>query len=205
MISGAVTRGDLQTPVDKLQGKPLIISRDGQVTLMNSFAFKKTKRFLKRIFRNKPDLLATILSELYQSMDSVTTNLTRNYLKNYFYDASNPVILLWNGSTDREILIRLGFNNYLMLNMTAYDEYNNKHFYLKLYVYDTKKLISTQELGYVNKNGRFLSLSETHHIICNLNHGMLRLHNPATDVLLTKCIFNYLSNCDNNILNNIFS
>lgn len=42
----------------------------------------------------------------------------------------NAVILLWNGTTDKNILTRLDItNNIIYLNMIAYDNNNNKIFY----------------------------------------------------------------------------
>jgi len=66
-------------------------------------------------------------------MGTKTSNLTKNYLKNHFnFNNQNSIILLWNGRSDKNILLRLGFNTHIMLNMIAYDTDNNKIFYLKL-------------------------------------------------------------------------
>ena len=92
-----------------------------------------------------------------------------------------------------------------MFNLTAYDEYNNKIFYLKLINYKNNKLIFVYNLGYVNKKGRLLSLFETHNLICRNNHNILCIHEPINDVKLTKCIFDFILSKDSSILNNMYT
>lgn len=205
LISGAISQSHFKSDIKRLRGKPLIISTNNEIMLMNPFIYKKTRNLLLKIFSNKPDKLNAVLNELDQSMGSSTSNLTKNYLKNYLnFNNKNIIILLWNGSSDRNILLRLGFNN-IMLNLTAYDNYNNKCFYLNLYNFNNKYLISVYKIGYVNKNGRYLSLLETHELLCHKNHNITYMHDPVNDIKLTKCIFNYLTakNGYYNILNKI--
>lgn len=58
----------------------------------------------------------------------------------------------------------------------------------------TCSTIIVQKLGTVYKTGRMLSLSETHNLICNTTHENIDyLHDPVTDVILTRCIFNFLT------------
>jgi len=116
----------------------------------------------------------------------------RNYLN---FKKQNAVILLWNGSTDKNILTRLGINDNILVNMTAYDDNNNNRiFYLKLINFSNNEIILLHKLENVNKNGRFQSLIETYNIICNQNHEINCIHDAVNDVKLTKCIFNYLVN-----------
>lgn len=73
---------------------------------------------LLKIFQKKTDQLEVILNELNLAMETKTSNLTRNYLKNYLnFNNQNAIILLWNGSSDKNILSRLGFNANIMLNI----------------------------------------------------------------------------------------
>jgi hypothetical protein len=51
-----------------------------------------------------------------------------------------------------------------------------------------------EEIGYVNKNKRILSLREMHELIYKEQHEVTHCHDPVTDVILTKCIFNYIIN-----------
>lgn len=167
---------------------------------MNVFTYNEHVSFLKKIFSKKPDQLNSVLLELKKAMSS-DFNLTKDYLISRFnYDS---VILTWNGSTDKQILLRLGFDN-KMLNLTAYDSYNNNNYYLNLYNFHNNNIIVSYCLGYVKKNGRYLSLTETHQLICkNKIHTSLIVHNPVNDVILTSCIFQYLlkSTQTTNILN----
>lgn len=60
---------------------------------------------------------------------------------------------------------------------------------------DKEKIYYTENIGYVEKRGRMLNLGETHSIICKNKHNdITHLHDPITDVILTKCIFNYIIN-----------
>lgn len=167
---------------------------------MNYHIYEKTKYLLKIVFKNNPIRLDTVLNELEQSMKNNSNNLTVNYLKTHF---NNKSIILWNGSTDRSILLRLGIDC-IMFNLTAYDEYNNKMFYLKLINYNTKKLIFIHKLEYVNKNGRLLSLFETHNLICKNNHNIKCSHEPISDVKFTKCIVDFIISIDKNIIKNFY-
>lgn len=158
---------------------------------MNQRIYGETKYFLNRIFKNNKSRLNAIINELDTSMKSRSiTNLTTSYLKNCF--DFNSIIVAWNGTEDRRILLRLGFTNHIILNLTAYDEYNNHTFYLKLINFNTKEILIIHKLGYVKKNGRLLSLLETHNLICEHNHNILCEHEPVSDVRLTKCIFDYM-------------
>lgn len=184
-----------------MRGTPLIISPDGRISLMNNYSYIKTRDLLLKIFENKPDQLQVILNELNLAMETKNSNLTRNYLKNYLnFNNQNAIILLWNGSSDKNILLRLGFNTNIMMNMTAYDTDNNKIFYLKLINFKSNEIILSYKLGYIIKNGRLLSLKETHDLICDQNHDITCIHDAVNDVKLTKCIFNYLC-IKNNYLN----
>lgn len=193
LISAAISQTHTKSEIKRLRGRPLIISPDGRITLMNNYTYLKTRDLLLKIFEKKPDQLQVILNELNLAMETKTSNLTKNYLKNYLnFNNQNSIILLWNGSSDKNILLRLGFNTHIMLNMTAYDTDNNKIFYLNLINFQSNKIILSYKLGYIIKNGRFLSLKETHDLICDLNHDITLIHDAVNDVKLTKCIFNYL-------------
>jgi hypothetical protein len=86
-----------------------------------------------------------------------------------------------------------------MLNLTAYDECNNKIFYLKLIDFNNNNLIFVHKLEYVKKNGRLLTLLETHNLICNNNHNIECMHEPVNDVKITKCIIHFILSIDKNI------
>lgn len=192
LISGAISESQITSKIERLRGQPIIISPDGRIRLMDNYSYIKTRDLLLRIFEKKPNQLQVILNELNLAMETKTSNLTKKYLKNNLnFNNQNAIILLWNGSSDRNILLRLGFKKNIMLNMTAYDTNNNNIFYLKLINFQSNEIILSHELGYIIKNGRFLSLKETHDSICNQNHDITCLHDAVNDVKLTKCVFNY--------------
>jgi len=37
-----------------------------------------------------------------------------------------------------------------------------------------------------------LNLLETHVLVCDIDHRIMHRHDPVADVVLTKCIFNYI-------------
>jgi len=154
---------------------------------------------VKRIFRNKPDLLIPLLGQLEQSYRfQGEVNLSTVYLTKYLHlDGSKPVIVLWNGETDKVILDRLKIQNiHKILNITTYDEYNDGEFLIKLTSMKDKKLIYSKSIGKIKKNGRMLNLGETHKIICKVVHkDVTHCHDPVTDVIYTKCLFNFIINC----------
>jgi hypothetical protein len=145
LISATITQTHIKSNIQRMRGQPLIISIDGKITFMNHNIFINTIHFLKTIFKEKPDQLNVILDELYQSMETKISNLTKSYLTNYLNYNNQTVV-------DKNILLRLDFKN-IMLNMTAYNVYNNNVFYLKLVNFSNNKMISNYKLGYINKNG----------------------------------------------------
>ena len=143
--------------------------------------------------------MSAVLSELHTAMLS-NFQLSTDYLE--FCLGVNSTIIVWNGSTDKRILTRLGFTN-LVLNITAHDDYNNNEYHLNLYNLNNNSLLLSHCLGNVKKTGRYLSLTETHQLICTCNHDNLKSHNPVHDVKLTICILKYLLQATHttNILN----
>ncbi|KAE9521900.1 hypothetical protein AGLY_017707, partial [Aphis glycines] len=137
LISAAISQTHVKSEIIRLRGRPLIISPDGRIRLMNNYSYIKTRDLLLKMFEKKPDQLQVILNELHLAMKSKTSNLTTSFLKNYLdFNNQIAIILLWN--------------------------------------------------GYIIKNGRFLSLKETHDSICNQNHDITYIHDAVSDVKLTK-------------------
>lgn len=84
---------------------------------------------------------------------------------------------------------RLGFGNKPMLDITSHDVHKNNIFYLQLKNLKTKETIFSEEIGFYFKVGTQLSLKETHNFICGKMHKTTYMHDPITDVIYTKCIF----------------
>jgi hypothetical protein len=124
------------------------------------------------------------------SISAKNGNLTVRCIERYLRrQQSEPVLVFWNGSTDNEIVERLGLGRYKILELTSYDVFNNKVFYLQLKNMRSKRIIISEEIGHVDKNGLLLKLEETHNLICSTKHRFEYAHDPCTDVELTKCFF----------------
>lgn len=85
-----------------------------------------------------------------------------------------------------------GINN--CLDISNYSDNNDNIFSLKLTDTSNNKLLYSEIIGYVEKNCRILNLRETHELICNKEHKVSHCHDPVTDVVYTRCIFNYIIN-----------
>ena len=54
--------------MNRLEGKPIIISPQGETRSMNLYTYREHVLFLKKIFSRKPDQLDTILVELKKAV-----------------------------------------------------------------------------------------------------------------------------------------
>lgn len=180
----------------KLQGNPLVLFRGGRLKLFNRRYKNMLIKHVSKMLRKKSDVLIPIVNELRNGFNipGYRSTLFPEYIHNYLYEiGKNPILVLWNGASDMDILNRLNIHVPVSLNLTAYDEYDNSQFYLKLINYANGELICSLYVGTYVKNGRMLSLSETHSLVCSIdNHSRTNVHDPVVDVLFTKCIFNYL-------------
>lgn len=57
---------------NSIGGKPIIISLDGKTKLMDVKIYKNHVLFLKRIFREKPDQVSAVLTELRRAMSELS-------------------------------------------------------------------------------------------------------------------------------------
>jgi len=157
---------------------------------------KQVMRSIGRIFRNKPEFLTPLLGQLETSLKlEGATTLSTVYLNQYLHtDGRKPIIVFWNGTTDKIIINQLRINMEKMLNITSYSDNNDNYFHLKLFdiTGSTNKLIYSNKIGHHQKNGRMLNLMETHDLICRIDHNVTHCHDPIADVILTKCMFNYI-------------
>jgi len=153
-------------------------------------------RSVGRIFRNKPELLIPLLGQLESSLkfNGVTT-LSTVYLNQYLHtDGRTPIIVFWNGTTDKNIINRIRLDIKKILNITSYGDNNDSYFNLKLLdiTGSTNKLIYSTKIGHHPKNGIMLNLVETHDLICKINHNTTHGRDPIADVIITKCLFNFI-------------
>jgi len=68
--------------------------------------------------------------------------------------------------------------------------------------FKTNNIIFFHNIGYYQKNGRLLLLSEAHNLICNSCYVQY-VHHPENDVILRTCLYNYIitkNSCVNYLL-----
>lgn len=178
-----------QFRVLKLEGHPLLLT-DSSVRPINDKEQTWAVKNLIKFFGWPSAKAAISLAQIYDSINSEINNLHRDTIYDYLQRGDQrTIIVLWNGDTDALILNRLNLN-YPILNIRAYDVDNNQQFVLQLMYH--KRVIVTIALGWVDKNGRMLNLLETHDMCCRKEHDITHAHDPCTDVVLTKCLFDKL-------------
>lgn len=196
LVSGAISNSLNKYRPIKLEGKPIILTTDNKLKMLKRREVKQVMQSVGRIFRNKPELLLPLLGQLEASINlEGETTLSTTYLNQYLHaDHRIPILVYWNGTTDKQIIERLRLRIKKLLNITAYSDDNDNYFNLKLIdnTNNINKLIYTERVGYQEKNGRMLNLMETHDLVCKTNHNITHSHDPVADVIITKCIFNYI-------------
>ncbi|KAE9544085.1 hypothetical protein AGLY_001774 [Aphis glycines] len=168
LVSGSISNSlDKYKPV-KLEGKPIVLTTTNKLKMLQNREVKKVMQSVGRIFRNEPELLLPLLGQLEASLKLKRgTTQSTTYINQYLHtDNRIPVIVFWNGTTDKEILQKLGLNR-KMLNITSYNDNNDNYFNLKLLDISgsTSKLLYSSRIGYQGKNGRILNLMETHDLV----------------------------------------
>jgi len=196
LVSGAISNNlDKYRPV-KLEGIPLVLTKDDKLKRFRRRDYGRVVHTIKRIFRSKPELMSPLLGQLDRSMSlqGAASTLSTTYISGYMhYDRHDPILICWNGDMDFKILRKLRIRGiFKLFNITAYSDKNNDEFNLKLVDIENKREIYRGYIGTMKKNGRMLNLLEAHGLICNKDHRITHTHDPVADVILTKCIFNYI-------------
>lgn len=193
LLSGALSNSLDRFKICRLEGRPLLLPKNGGVRPISDREIDRAVLEIKRIFRTKLELRDNCLKQLSIGLKSDLKNLNPTKIKNYLDKGGVPCALVfWNGSTDRTIVKGLGLGEYPMFNITCYDVKNNQIFFLRLIDMRTSQIIYEFELGSCNKSGRLLNLVEAHSLYCNKKHKITHAHDPKTDVRLTKCIFDLI-------------
>ncbi|XP_050066194.1 uncharacterized protein LOC126555296 [Aphis gossypii] len=193
VISGAISNSVDRFKIRKLEGRPLLLPVNEEARPMGDAELQVAVREIKRVFRVKTDLRDACLDQLKQSLSSTRNNLTKGYIESYIRRGNKKnVIVVWNGHSDKNILKRLDLDHYPMLNITCYDKYFNKNFYIQFEKLGNREIIFEVDIGTYNKTGRLLNLVETHDIICKKKHHTTYAHESRMDVKYTKCIFDYV-------------
>ncbi|XP_060858581.1 uncharacterized protein LOC132935947 [Metopolophium dirhodum] len=195
LVSGAISNSLEKYKPMKLEGNPLVLTQDDKLRRFRRRDLGKVVQTIKRVFRSKPNLTTPLLDQLYKSINHQgESTLSTVYLQKYLHiDSREPIIVFWNGTTDLTIVKRLRLRGILaFLNITAYSDRNNNEFNLKLTNIETRETLYSGYIGKLNKNGRMLNLLEAHGLVCNTNHHITHCHDPIADVILTKCVFDYV-------------
>ncbi|KAE9521266.1 hypothetical protein AGLY_018329 [Aphis glycines] len=193
VISGAISNSLDRFKIRKLEGRPLLLPLNEEARPMGETELQVAVREIKRVFRDKTELRDACLDQLKQSLSSTKNNLTKGYIDSYIRRGNKEnVIVVWNGHSDKNILKRLDLDHYPMLNITCYDKYFNKNFYIQFEKLNNREIIFEVDIGTYNKSGRLLNLVETHDVICKKKHHTTYAHDPRMDVKYTKCIFDYV-------------
>jgi hypothetical protein len=160
---------------------------------MSDQEVRQAIKIIHRVFVKKPELRDACLEQFGKSLKSKFATLNATFINSYLRkDDKQCVIVLFGGTSDKEILYKLNIHQYSMLNILCYDTTNTQRFFLQLENLRTRRIICEIELGYFNKQGRLLNLSETHKFICKKKHKITHAHDPCTDVKYTKCIFDHI-------------
>ncbi|XP_060860295.1 uncharacterized protein LOC132937487 [Metopolophium dirhodum] len=193
LISGAITNSLDRFKIRKLEGRPLYLPKDQEVRPMRDKEILVARTALARIIKTKTEMRDICLDQLNQSLKAPINSLNVTYIRNYIMrDNKINIIVAWGGSSDIIILKRLGLTEFPLLNLRCYDKHLNQQFYLQLERVEPKELIFEVEVGHYDKSGRILNLTEGHNLICNKKHKVTHAHDPRTDVIYTKCIFDYV-------------
>ena len=192
LISGAISNSLDRYKIRKLEGRPLYLPKNEEVRPMKDQEVYMAQMEIRRIFRTKAEMRETCLDQLHKSLLASVNSLNATYIRNYILrDDKINVLVVWNGSSDAIILKRLGITEFPLINLTCYDKYFNRRFYLQLEKVGNKEIIFETEVGNYDKSGRLLNLTEAHGLICKKKHKVTLAHDPRTDVIYTKCIFDY--------------
>jgi hypothetical protein len=96
--------------------------------------------------------------------------------------------------TDKKLFDKMKIPNILTyLNIKSYDKNNDNHHHFSITDMNNNRELFSIYIGRLNKEGRMLNLTETHSLICKADHrNVTHSHDPLTDVIYTRCIFNHL-------------
>lgn len=200
LITGAMVNSLNKYKPFRLVGKPIFLPKTGKLTMYHPRHHKGIVQFAERCFAvKKPEVLTLVKGHLNDAINyggQHPTLSTPRMVKYLHSDNKKPVVVFWNGNTDRELVNRLKLPNITkFLDMTTVENRKNSSYELVLKdMSEGKRVIFTTFIGVVNKpNGGTLNLRECHSLVCQAVHNDITYcHDPVTDVIYTRCIFNYI-------------
>lgn len=197
LVSGAMsTTMDKDQPV-KLSGRPLILTADNKIRVFQKKNARTVEEDIEREFEKRPDLKEPLLAQFRESLwKQGESSLSSVFITRFLHhDNRKPIIITWMGETDRKIIEKLRIGGiYGSIELTTYNDHGDQEFYLKMIDVISNRVIIQVHLGEFEKGGRMLNLKETHERVCrNQEHSNFLYHDPVIcNVLITKCIFNFL-------------
>ncbi|KAL4153445.1 hypothetical protein QTP88_001278 [Uroleucon formosanum] len=148
LISGAISNSLDKCKVRKLEGRPPLLPLHEVLRQMKTHELLLAKKEIKRIFKCKEILQVACLKQLDKSLNSTLNNLNPTFIENYISNGiKTNVVVLWNGSSDLNILKRMNINRFPVLNITCYDTKFNGNFSILLENLKTKVNIFEYEIG----------------------------------------------------------
>ncbi|KAF0693997.1 Uncharacterized protein FWK35_00031570, partial [Aphis craccivora] len=135
VIFGAISNSLDRFKIRQLERRPLLLPLNEEARPMGETELQVAVREIKRVFRVKTDLRDACLNQLKQSLNSTKNNLTKGYIDSY---------------------IRRDLDQYPMLNITCYDKYFNKNFYIQFEKLNNREIIFEINIGTYDKPERLL-------------------------------------------------
>ncbi|XP_060847205.1 uncharacterized protein LOC132926819 [Rhopalosiphum padi] len=128
LVSGSMADNEENFIPIKLAGRPLVLTKN-KIEILKNHEVAPLKKQLIKIFKNKTNILNPILEQLQLSLEiKKGSNLSPTFMNNYLQsDNREPIIVLWNGTTDKEIINRLKLNMKKILNITSYSDNNDSY------------------------------------------------------------------------------
>lgn len=122
--------------------------------------------------------------------------LTTPHIVRYSHSDNKKPVVFWNGNTDMKSINRLKLPHiFKFLDMTTKENKEDRSYKSVLNDMSVgKRVIFTTYIGVVDKpNGGTLNLPECHSFVYQVVHNdVTYCHDLVTDVIYTRCKFNYL-------------
>lgn len=181
--------------VVKFQGTPLKLKAgDSNVYQVDSNDIYKMKKLINTIFANKPTQKKTALREINESLRIGNNGNLKREVIDEELGWDDSIVVTWGGTNDLKILEKLDIGKRRVYDITANDLNKKGEFNFEIRDTEKNKIILQDRIGTLDFKGRSLNLTDAHDHLCWEDHDCTEMHDPITDVMYTKCIFNRLMN-----------
>jgi len=104
----------------KIEGRPLLLTKAKQAKAMSETEVIRAIQEIHRIFKKKEELLFPVLNQMKDSINAKNSNISIRSITKYLgKGGTEPILVFWNGSTDKEIMERLNLGKYSMVELTS--------------------------------------------------------------------------------------